>query len=145
MTQSPQDQPTEGGQRRDFSQPPPPFGQAPRYRQPGRAPVSVSDARTWSLFAHLGGIFVPPIPALVIYLVYRDRDPFIRHHAAQALNFQIMLVIAYMVSSWLTFILIGIVTGFLTFVCAVVFSVIAAMAANAGHGYTYPLTPTMIT
>ena len=38
--------------------------------------------------------FVGP---LVIYLVYKDRDPFVRRHAANALNVQITLAIAYIV------------------------------------------------
>lgn len=149
MPDDQQDQPTGGGQEPPRQptppSPAPPFGQVPAYGGPPLVPVSASDARMWSLLAHLGGIFVPPIPALVIFLVYKDRDPFIRRHAAQALNFQIILVIAYVVSSWLAFILIGILTGFATFVAAVVFSIMAAVAANAGNDYTYPITPQMVT
>jgi uncharacterized Tic20 family protein len=148
MTENPQDQPAEGGQQPYHGQPTPPDpppGQAPAYGQPAQAPVSPSDARMWSLFAHLGGIFFSFVPALVIYLVYKDRDPFIRRHSAQALNFQIILVIAYFVSSWLIFIVIGLFTWAAAGIACLVFSIMAAMAANRGEEYTYPLVPQMVT
>ena len=99
----------------------------------------------WSLFAHIGGIVFGFIPSLVIYLIYKDRDPFIRRHSTQALNFQIVATIAYIISAVLQFILIGYLTGFITFVCVVIFSIMGAMAANKGEEYTYPLVPTMVT
>src|SRR5450631_636957 len=120
-------------------------GQWPAYGYPAQPPVSPADARMWSLFAHLGGMFLSFMVPLVIYLVYKDRDPFIRGHSAQALNFHITIFIVYFVS--IPLMLIGI--GFLTFlaaaICAVVFSIIAAVAANAGNAYAYPMTPSMIT
>jgi hypothetical protein len=99
----------------------------------------------WSLFAHLGGIFFYFVPALVIYLIYRDRDPFIRRHAVQALNFQIILAIIYTVSLPLMLIGIGLLTYFAAWVACIVFSILAAVAANKGEEYTYPMTPQMVT
>jgi uncharacterized Tic20 family protein len=125
--------------------PPPMAGQAQGYSRQGLAPVSPSDARMWSMLTHIGGIFFGFIPGLVVYLVYKDRDPFIRRHAAQALNFQIIIAIGYIVSSILIFVVIGLFTGFLIWVASIVFSIMAAMAANKGEEYTYPLTPTMVT
>jgi uncharacterized protein len=148
MSESQQDQPTEGGQQPYHGQPTPqdpPRGQSPTYGQPAQAPVSASDARMWSLLAHLGGILFSFIPALVIYLVYKDRDPFIRRHSAQALNFQIILVIAYVLSSWLIFIVIGVFTYAAAGIACLVFSIMAATAANRGEEYTYPLVPQMVT
>jgi uncharacterized Tic20 family protein len=99
----------------------------------------------WSLFAHLGGTFLSFLVPLVIYLVYKDRDPFIRGHAAQALNFHITIFIVYIVSIPLLLIGIGFLTLLAGAICAVVFSIIAAVAANEGREYTYPLTLKMIT
>src|SRR5674476_1332501 len=79
-------------------------------RHAAQAPVSPSDARMWSLFAHIGGLVTTFLASLVIYLIYKDRDPFIRRHAAQALNFQIIIAIAYFVSSLLIFVVIGFIT-----------------------------------
>jgi uncharacterized Tic20 family protein len=99
----------------------------------------------WSLFAHLGGTFLSFIVPLVIYIVYKDRDPFIRRHSAQALNFHITIAIIYLVSIPLLFIIIGFFTFLAAAICAVVFTILAAIAANNGQEYTYPLTPQMIT
>ena len=99
----------------------------------------------WSLFAHIGGIFFSFIPSLVIYLIYKDRDPFIRRHSAQALSFQIVVTIAFVISAILQFILIGYLTGFVTWVFLLVFSIKGAIAANKGEDYTYPLIPKIVT
>lgn len=120
-------------------------GQASAYGQPAQAPVSPSDARMWSLLAHIGGLLTTFIAPLVIYLIYKDRDPFIRRHSAQALNFQIIIAIGYFVSSLLIFVFIGLLTYPLLFILSVVFSIMAAMAANKGEEYTYPMVPQMVT
>ena len=99
----------------------------------------------WSLFANVGGILFGFIPSLVIYLIYKDRDPFIRRHSAQALSFQIVTTIALIISAVLQFILIGYLTGFVTFVLVVVFSIMGAVTANKGEEYTYPLIPKIVT
>ena len=145
MTDNPQDQPTEGEQPPYTSPPPPPVPppyQAPAYGQQAQAPVSPADAHMWSMLGHLGGILFGFIPSLVVYLIYKDRDPFIRRHSTQALNFQIIAAIAYVVSGFLP--IIGILIGFAAFVCVVVFSIMAAMAANKGEEYTYPLIPKIV-
>ena len=142
MTEHPQDQqpqqPSYGEQSPYGMQPPPP-GQRPVYGQQPQAPVSPSDARMWSMFAHLGGTFLSFFVPLGIYLAFKDRDPFIRGHSAQALNFHITLFIVYLVSIPLILILVGIFTIIAAAICAVVFSIIAAIAANDGREYTYPL------
>jgi uncharacterized protein len=154
MTQNPQDQPDEGGQQPFSKQPPPPppaygqqgpgYGQpAPGYGQP--APVSPSDARMWAMLAQLAGFITSFVGALVIYLIYKDRDPFIRRHAAQALNFQIIILIAYVIALVLTVVLIGIPLLLAVGVCWILFPILAAVAANKGEDYSYPLTPQMIT
>ncbi len=126
--------------------PPPPMGgQVPAYGQPALAPVSPSDARMWSMLTHIGGIFFGFVPSLVVYLIYKDRDPFIRRHATQALNFQIIMAIGYVVSYILMFVVIGFVLLPAVGIAVLVFSIIAAMAANKGEEYTYPLIPQMVT
>jgi uncharacterized Tic20 family protein len=129
------------------TQPTPPGvipGQVPAYGYQGPPPVSPSDARMYSLFAHLGGWLLSFLVPLVIYLVYKDRDPFIRRHSAQALNFLITIYIIYVVSIPLMFVIIGFFTFTAAAVCQVVFTILAAVAANHGQEYTYPMTPKMI-
>lgn len=99
----------------------------------------------WSLFSHVGGIFFGFIPSLIIYVMYKDRDPFVRRHATQALNFQIIMTIIYAVSVPLMAIGIGFLTWAAAGIAVLVFGIIAAIAANKGEEYTYPLVPQMVT
>ena len=116
------------------------------YVQQGPSQLSPADERTWSIAAHLSPflaslIGLPFLGPLVIYLVFRDRGPFVRHHAAQALNFQIIVMIALVVFGLLSLALIGIPFLIATGVAAIVFQIVAAVEANNGKWYRYPLTP----
>jgi uncharacterized Tic20 family protein len=75
----------------------------------------------------------------VIYLVNGEKDPFVRHHAAEALNFQITLLIGYVVAIALSLILIGLLLLPVLFVLGIVFPILAAVAANKGEWYRYPV------
>jgi len=158
MTENPLDQPAEGEQpnsgqqpysRQPAPPPPPPPGQPQGYVQPqpygnAQAPVSASDARMWAMLANLGGIFFNFVAPLIVYVIYKDRDPFVRRASAQALNFQIILAIGYFISFILTFVIIGIFTFIALGVCSIVFPILAAVAANKGEDYDYPLIPQMV-
>jgi len=102
-------------------------------------PLSPADEKLWATLIHVGGIFLYFIPALVGYLLLRERGPFIRAHSATALNFQITVAIGYAVSLVLTAVFIGYLTAPVIWVLSVIFSIIAALAANRGQAYTYPL------
>jgi len=147
VTEHPQDQPSYGQQPQQsaYGQQPQQPGPGPAYGYRAQPPVSPGDARMWSVFAHLGPILLSFLVPVVIYLVYKDRDPFIRRHAAQAMNFHITIFIIYIVSFPLMLVIIGFFTFILAMGCSLLFSIIAAVTANEGREYTYPLTPRMIT
>src|SRR5665647_2298043 len=147
MSEIPQDPSAQGDQPppQPYTTPPPPASApGPAYGAQAQAPVSPSDARMWSLFAHIGGLLTTFIAPLVIFLIYKDRDPFIRRHAVQALNFQIIIAIGYFLSSLLMVVVIGFLTYPLFFILSLVLSIMAAMAANKGEEYTYPMVPKMV-
>jgi uncharacterized protein len=102
-------------------------------------PLSPSDERLWATLIHVGGILFSFVPALVGYLVLKDRGALIREHTATALNFQLTMLIAYVIGVILTFVVIGILVVIAVGIVIIVFSIIAAMAANKGASYTYPL------
>ena len=102
-------------------------------------PLNPSDEKLWATLVHVGGIFFNFIPALIGYVVFKDRGPFVRQHTATALNFQITLVIAYAVGIVTMLLLIGFVIIVGAWVASVVFSILAAVAANKGEYYEYPL------
>lgn len=118
----------------------PPAYQPPPYGGPHPQPMTASDEKLWATLIHLGGLFFSFLPALIGYLVLKDRGPFIRSHTATALNFQLTLLIAYVVASVLTIVLIGFLLLPVIGILSLVFSIIAAIKANQGEWYHYPLT-----
>lgn len=111
--------------------------------------------RNWSLAAHLSTLimlvgipfFVGP---LVVWAIAKDRHPFVREHATEALNFNLSLLlygvvgtVASIVGGLITFGLFLIPMGALALagvIAWIAFSVIAAVAASNGERYRYPLT-----
>lgn len=103
------------------------------------SPLSPADEKLWATLVHVGGVFFHFLPALIGYLVLRDRGPFVRQHTASALNFQLTLIIVYVVGAITTLILVGFLILLAAVVANVVFSILAAIAANRGESYVYPL------
>jgi len=103
-------------------------------------PMNPSEEKLWSTLIHVGGIFFGFIPALIGYLVLKDRGPFVRAHTRTALNFQITMAIGYFLGMILSVAGIGILILLAVAIVVVVFSIIAAIAANNGQAYSYPLT-----
>jgi uncharacterized Tic20 family protein len=109
----------------------------------GSVPLTQAEDRQWASFAHLGGI-LGFLPALIIWLVFKDRGEFTNQQAKEALNFQITVVIAYIVGSILTFVFIGIFITMAAWVASLIFSIIAFTKAKEGVAYRYPVTIRMI-
>lgn len=103
-------------------------------------PLSPSDEKLWATLVHVGGILFNFLPALIGYIVLKDRGPFIHAHTATALNFQITLVIAYVAGFVTSLIGVGLLVLLAAAVANIVFSILAAVAANQGQAYTYPLS-----
>jgi uncharacterized Tic20 family protein len=115
------------------------------------AATASSDTTTWALAAHLSALAslivgFPFIGPLIIYLIKKE-NPFIRRHAAEALNFNLSITLYGLVLGFVTVILLFVVVGVLLiplfFVLAIVwivFIVMATLAASRGEEYRYPLT-----
>jgi uncharacterized Tic20 family protein len=128
-----------------YGAPPAGYGQpTPSYGQPtpgaGGAPVSDSDRRTWSMLAHLGGIVLGFVAPLIVWIIYKDRDEFIKDQSAEALNFQITLAIGYVAATVLSFVLIGFLLFPVLWIASLIFCIVGGMAANRGERYRYPIT-----
>ncbi len=102
--------------------------------------MSPADEKMWATLVHVGGIFFNFIPALIGYLIFKDRGPFVRAHTATALNFQLTLLLVYIVGWILVIVLIGIPILIAAGILALVFPIVAAVKANRGEWYVYPLT-----
>lgn len=115
--------------------PPPPHNPY----QAAPAPLSPADEKLWATLTHVGGIFFGFLPALIVYLVLKDRGPFVHQHSATALNFQLTMLIAYVIGFVTAFILIGFLILFAVMILVIILSIMAAIAANNGQPYKYPL------
>ncbi len=95
--------------------------------------------KTLALIAYLGGIFVSFIVPLVLYFVKKDQSRFVAYHAMQAMIFHIAILIGYFIGGMLTVVLIGFLVLPAVGILSLVFSIIAALAANRGEWYEIPL------
>jgi uncharacterized protein len=112
-------------------------------------PMSAQDERTWSIIAHLsvlaGLVGLIPFGALIVWLIYKDRSPRVRFHAAQAFWYQVawvaILLVYTLLSVVLALVLIGIFMLFLLPLIALVplaHGCYAAYKVSQGVDYRYP-------
>ena len=117
------------------------------YARPAAA-MSPSQERTMGMLCHaipLVAMVVSVgtlgfVASLVLYLIYKDRGPFVRENAANSLNVQITAGIVLLVSIPLLLILIGFLTALAAIVLAFVLHLIGAIKANRGEWWRPPLT-----
>ncbi|MGL5865848.1 MAG: DUF4870 domain-containing protein [Dermatophilaceae bacterium] len=133
---------------------PPP---APAYPPPAQAypataaPLDPTQERQWGMLAHIiGGVGFATtavggfIGTLVVYLIYKDRGPFVRAHAANSLNVQITTFIGLVVGVITAFFIIGFFILLAVAVWTVVVHIIGAIKANNGEWYDPPLAITFV-
>ena len=113
--------------------------------------TATQDERTWALLAHLSGLiasflggmsFLGP---LIVWLIKKDQSEFVGDQAKEALNFQIAVTIALVVSFVIAALTcVGAILIPIVGVGALVFAIIGAMEANKGVAYRYPYTIRLI-
>lgn len=122
-------------------------------------PMTDADRKNWAMAAHLSALIaiigVPSlIGPLVVWLVKKDQDEFVRRHSVHALNFNISVLIYVTVAS-VAMLILGIATfgiGFLLAIPVVIVALIVwlvyviqgAMAASKGQDFRYPFTIDLI-
>ena len=105
-------------------------------------PMSPQDERTWSIIAHLSVLAalvgLMPLGALIVWLIYKDRSPKVRFHAAQAFWYQVawlaILLVYTLISAVLALVVIGI---FMLFLVPLVHGCYAAYQVSQGVDYRY--------
>lgn len=105
----------------------------------GQQPLSDSDARLWAMLSQLGGIILGFIGPLIVMLVFGPRNAFVKKESTEALNFQITVLIGYLISFVLMLVVIGIFLFFVVWILSLIFCVIAAVKNNQGIEYRYPI------
>jgi len=108
--------------------------------------VASQEDRTLAMLTHLSGIILSFIVPLIIWLTHKDKADkgWLNDQAKEALNFQITLLIIYVVGSILTVILIGALINLVAWVACIILSIMAALKANEGVSYRYPFALRLI-
>ena len=109
------------------------------------------DEQNWAMGCHLAALsgFVIPlgniVGPLVVWLIKKDTMPMVNQHGKESLNFQITVLIAFMVCLVLTLVVIGVVLMFVVGIGALVLTIMAAVKVSNGQfDYKYPFTLRLI-
>ena len=97
-----------------------------------------NDDKNIATITHIGGTVFSFVPALIVWILKKDENQYIEDQAKEALNFQITMVLAYMLAGVLSWILIGLIFFPVIWVLNIVFCIIAAISTSKGETYRYP-------
>lgn len=95
----------------------------------------------------LAGFIIPfgnIIGPLIVWLIKKDESPFVDDQGKESLNFQISITIYCIVAAILILIIIGIFLLIGLGILALVLIIMAAVKANSGEKFRYPLTIRLI-
>ncbi|WP_374455854.1 DUF4870 domain-containing protein [Nocardioides sp.] len=139
------------------------YGQQPQaaYRA-APSTMSAEDERTWGAISHAGAVvamicsagFLGFLASIAVYVIHKDRGPFVRAHAANSINIQITMFIWLVVLGILTIPVAVLTLGLglvvmlpalgAAFVVAGILHVIGAVKAYNGEWWSPPLTPQFV-
>ncbi|MBK7690797.1 MAG: DUF4870 domain-containing protein [Bacteroidetes bacterium] len=97
-----------------------------------------SDERTMAILSHVLCIIGSFIAPLIIYLLKKDESPYVKEHALEALNFQITMIILYIISGILIFILVGFLLIWALSLINLILIIVATIKASEDKLYKYP-------
>jgi uncharacterized Tic20 family protein len=131
---------------------PPPAAPPPAWSAAGPPSQAAADAnaRQWAMIAHLSAlaglvIGLNWLGPLIVYLVKKDEHPFIADQSREALNFNLSVFIYIIASAILIILVIGILLLPVVAIVWLVLTIMAAVRANNGESYRYPLTIRLVT
>lgn len=134
------------------TQAPPPVQPPPPTTPASSSPGPESQARMWNMLCHLsalaGFIGIPfgnVLGPLIIWQIKKNEFPSVDVHGKAALNFQITVTLAFLVTFAATWIGILFCIGWLLLpvpiligLAGLVFAIIAGIKANNGEDFKYP-------
>jgi uncharacterized Tic20 family protein len=133
--------------------PPPPAGGAPApidygtttgYPGPYAGPPPDKDSKTMALLCHLLPIFTGFLGPLIIWLIKKDTSPFVDDQGKESLNFQLTLLIVYLIGGITACLIIGWFIVVAAWITSLVLCIMASMKANEGVAYRYPFAIRLI-
>lgn len=120
--------------------------------------TTTDDERSWAMAAHLGTMLGSAVPfgnilaPFIVWIVYKDRSPFIADHAKESLAFQVglaaaavVLAVFGLVSGSFAGILFAVLGILALVVAGFVYMILATIRANQGKYWQYPVTSRFVT
>mgnify|MGYP000117837879 CR=1 FL=1 len=108
--------------------------------------VADKEQRTWAMFCHLSALagllfpFGSVIGPLIVWLVKKEEMPLVAEHGRKSLNFQLTMMIAYIVCFMLIFVVVGAILLPLVALFSLIMVVVSAIKANDGKEVNYPMS-----
>lgn len=105
-----------------------------------------SDTRNWAMACHAAAFagFIMPfgnvIGPLIVWLMKREEDPFIDASGKEALNFQITMMIGYLVAALLMIVLVGFILLPALALVNLILVILAMLRTSEGELYRYPFS-----
>ena len=104
------------------------------------------DEKTWAMVCHLLALLaytgVPLanlVGPLVVWLLYKDKMPFVDDQGKEVVNFQISVLIYALICIPLVFVVVGFFLALVLVIFHIVVTIIGAVKASQGIAYRYPL------
>jgi len=121
------------------SSPPPPPPSPPPY-EPAPPVFEGNDDKNLAMLTHLSGILFSIIVPLIVWLINKDKadKTYLINESKEALNFQITVLLGYVICWILTVILIGAFLHILLWILNIVFCILAAVKVSQTGTYRYP-------
>lgn len=119
-------------------------------RAPSEEAALTKDDRTWGTICHLAGLAGLVVPLgnvigpLVVWRLKREDSAFVDDQGREAVNFHITVLILLVLCVPLVLVIIGFVLAGVIGIYALVMTAVAAIRANEGVRYRYPLTLRLI-
>jgi uncharacterized Tic20 family protein len=117
--------------------------QLERYGMSNAQPkLSKVEEQNFTSLGNILGILIGFISPLIFWLVYKDRSKFLDANLKSALNFQLTMIVAWIASTILSAITLGILSILFVAigVLILVFCILAFVKTRNGENYTYPLS-----
>ena len=109
------------------------------------------DERTWAMLCHFSTLFIflgipfsNILAPLIIWLIKKEEMPFLNDQGKEVVNFQITMTICILVSALFCIILIGIPFLIGLLIYNFIITIVAAISANDGKSYRYPINLRLI-
>ncbi len=109
------------------------------------------EEQNWAMCCHLAALsgFIIPLGnvlgPLIVWLIKKDTMPLVDQHGKESLNFQITVLLAFIVCLILVFVLIGFLLMFVVGLGALILTIMATVKVSNGQfDYKYPFALRLI-